>query len=71
MDQQLVLVMSQWEKYIVQGGVPPKSPRGQIQSKPKGTATDDLLRTLIVQNQQRMDIESRRAEAFQNSLLAN
>lgn len=64
-----------WENYIDQVGVPPKpparrSPQGEMASKQKAATTDDLLKAMIIQNQQRMDLESKRAETFQNSLLA-
>lgn len=64
-----------WENYIDEIGVPPKpparqSPQGEMASKQKTATTDDLLKAMIIQNQQRMDLESKRAETFQNSLLA-
>ena len=63
-----------WENYIDQVGVPPKPARLPAQpemSSGQNTATtDDLLKALIIQNQQRLELESKRAENFQNSLLA-
>ena len=64
-----------WENYIDQVGIPPKpparqSPQGEMASKQTTATTDDLLKAMIIQNQQRMDLESKRAETFQNSLLA-
>jgi len=54
--------------------VPPKPARLPAQpemSSGQNTATtDDLLKALIIQNQQRLELESKRAENFQNSLLA-
>lgn len=65
----------QWENYIDKIGVPPKplarqSPQAEMASKQKTATTDDLLKAMILQNQQRMELESKRAETFQNSLLA-
>ena len=61
-----------WEEYIEQVGVPPKSPRDftKKDDSTKSTSTDDLLKAMILQNQQRLELESKRAETFQNSLMA-
>ena len=63
-----------WDDYIDQVGVPPKPPARQTSQAEKSnsstTTTDDLLKAMIVQNQQRLELESKRAETFQNSILA-
>ena len=64
-----------WENYIDQVGISPKPPprqsaQGEMASRQKSATTDDLLKAMIIQNQQRMDLESKRAETLQNSLLA-
>lgn len=66
-----------WQNFISQVGVPPKPSRGTPKpSSPPSTATstptttDDLLKAMFIQNQQRMEIESRRAEVFQNTMMA-
>lgn len=62
-----------WQNFIDQVGVPPKPPRLSPQSSatPSVTpmTTDDLLKTMFIQNQQRMEIEAKRAETFQNSMM--
>ncbi|KAK3699693.1 hypothetical protein QZH41_014667, partial [Actinostola sp. cb2023] len=61
-----------WEKHLEQIGVPPKSPRDSVRkaSPNSVSSTDDLLKAMIVQNQQRLELETKRAETFQNSLMA-
>ena len=68
-----------WQNFISEVGVPPKPARSSPQSSfsPQATSTptstlttDDLLKAMFVQNQQRMDIEAKRAEVFQNTMMA-
>ena len=72
MGPQLVLVTSPSGKTtLIRLVSPQRAQENTRNDNQKGTSPiDDLLKTLIVQNQQRMDTESKRAETFQNSLLA-
>lgn len=63
-----------WHNFIDQVGVPPKSPRDSItadvQPRNSATSTDDLIKAMIIQGQQRIEIENKRAEMFQTSVMA-
>lgn len=65
----------EWEKFIDVVGIPPKERRSSSKYTPKGdektsSSTDDLIKAMLVQNQQRMELETKRTEVFQTSLLA-
>ncbi|KAK3745997.1 hypothetical protein QZH41_017315 [Actinostola sp. cb2023] len=60
-----------WQNFIDQVGVPPKSPRlSQTEKTSASVTTDDLLKAIFLQNQQRIEMESKRAETFQHSIMA-
>ena len=64
-----------WEDHLEQVIIPPKSRKSNVSSSTSTTSSDDgqttrgLMEMLMLQNQQRMDAESRRAEMMHTTLL--
>ena len=67
-----------WEDFIDIVGVPPKEGRVSSTKTSKdfkgdnesSSTTDDLIKAMLIQNQQRMELETKRTDVFQTSLLA-
>lgn len=67
-----------WENFIDIVGVPPKEGRVSSTKTSKdskggdksSSTTDDLIKAMLIQNQQRMELETKGTEVFQTSLLA-